>query len=55
MVALLNHSTEDITIDAGERVAQMVITPHIYAEYEEVDELEDTTRGSAGFGSTGTK
>lgn len=55
MVALLNHSTEDITIDAGERVAQMVITPYIYAEYEEVDELEDTTRGSAGFGSTGTK
>lgn len=55
MVALLNHSTEDITIEAGERVAQMVIAPYIFAEYEEVDELEDTVRGAGGFGSTGTK
>lgn len=55
MVALLNHSTEDITIEAGERVAQMVIAPYIYAQYEETDELEDTVRGAGGFGSTGTK
>lgn len=55
MVALHNHSTEDITIEAGERVAQMVITPYFYAEYEEVQELEDTVRGEGGFGSTGTK
>lgn len=55
MVALHNHSKEDITIDAGERVAQMVIAPYFYAEYEEVDELEDTSRGEGGFGSTGTK
>lgn len=55
MVALLNHSTEDITIEAGERVAQMVIAPYVYAQYEEADELEDTVRGAGGFGSTGTK
>ena len=55
MVALHNHSNEDITIESGERVAQMVIAPYIFAEYEEVSELEDTVRGEGGFGSTGTK
>ena len=53
MVALHNHSNEDITIESGERVAQMVIAPYIFAEYEEVSELEDTVRGEGGFGSTG--
>lgn len=55
MVALYNHSPEDITIESGERVAQMVITPYIYAQYEEVAELEETVRGAGGFGSTGAK
>ena len=55
MVALHNHSNEDITIESGERVAQMVIAPYIFAEYEEVSELEDTVRGEGGFGSTGPK
>ena len=55
MVALYNHSPEDITIEAGERVAQMVIAPYIYAEYEEVAELGETVRGAGGFGSTGIK
>lgn len=55
MVALHNHSTEDITIEAGERVAQMVIAPYVYARYEEVEELEETVRGAGGFGSTGAK
>lgn len=55
MVALHNHSQEAITIDAGERVAQMVIAPYVFAEYEEAQELEDTSRGAGGFGSTGTK
>lgn len=53
MVALYNHSGEDITIESGERVAQMVLAPYFYAQYEEVDELEDTVRGTGGFGSTG--
>lgn len=53
MVALHNHSKEGITIADGERVAQMVIAPYVFAEYEEVSELEDTVRGTGGFGSTG--
>lgn len=55
VVALHNHSSEDITIEAGERVAQMVIAPYVFAQYEEVQELEGTVRGDGGFGSTGTK
>lgn len=55
MVALHNHSSEDITIETGERVAQMVIAPYVFARYEEVQELEETVRGDGGFGSTGTK
>ncbi|MCI5731547.1 MAG: dUTP diphosphatase [Eubacterium sp.] len=55
MVALHNHSAEDITIEAGERVAQMVIAPYVFAQYEEAEELEDTVRGDGGFGHSGTK
>ena len=55
MVALYNHSPADITIEAGERVAQIVIAPYICAEYEEVAELDETVRGAGGFGSTGAK
>ncbi len=55
MVALHNHSSESITIEGGERVAQLVIAPYVFAEYEEVQELADTARGEGGFGSTGTK
>lgn len=54
MVALHNHSTEDIVVESGERVAQMVIAPYLYAEYEEAESLNDTERGTGGFGSTGT-
>ena len=55
MVALYNHSPEDIVVDHGERIAQMVITPNVFAEYEETGELDCTDRGAGGFGSTGTK
>ena len=55
MVALHNHSSEDKTIEPNERIAQFVIAPYLKAEFEEVDSLDDTTRGSGGFGSTGTK
>lgn len=55
MVALYNHSTEDIVVESGERVAQMVIAPYVYADYEEADSLDDTARGEGGFGSTGIK
>ncbi len=54
MVALHNHSAEEIVVEPGERVAQMVIAPYYFAEYEEADELADTVRGEGGFGSTGT-
>ena len=53
MVALHNHSTQDIVVENEERVAQMVIAPYLYAVYEEVNELDETVRGEGGFGSTG--
>lgn len=55
MVALHNHSNESKTISNGERVAQMVITPYLPVDFNEVSELEDTVRGEGGFGSTGKK
>ena len=55
MVALHNHSKVPQTVAAGERVAQLVITPYIPAEFVETEELSDTVRGVGGFGSTGTK
>ena len=53
MVSLHNHGTTEQTIDPDERIAQMVVTPFIHCEYEETDNLDDTERGAAGFGSTG--
>lgn len=55
MVALHNHGKEPVTVENGERIAQLVITPYITAAFHEVDELEDTVRGEGGFGSTGRK
>ena len=54
-VILINLSQEDFLIEDGERVAQMVITKHEQADWEEVDNLENTQRGEGGFGSTGIK
>lgn len=53
MVALHNHGREDQTIQPGERVAQLVITPVFTPGFREVDDLSDTDRGVGGFGSTG--
>lgn len=53
MVALHNHSTKSQVVSKNERIAQMVITPYITAEFEEADTLSDTVRGEGGFGSTG--
>ena len=53
MVALHNHSTVPQTVEHGERVAQMLITPVLTPAYEEASELSDTVRGVGGFGSTG--
>lgn len=55
MVALHNHSKIPQAVAKNERIAQMVITPYITAEFTEADTLSDTARGEGGFGSTGTK
>ena len=55
LVALHNHSSVDASIEPGERIAQLVITPYIMGVFTEADELSDTERGAGGFGSTGTK
>lgn len=53
IVALHNDTEEDKTIEAGERIAQMVLIPYVKMEFAEVEELSDTERGEGGFGSTG--
>lgn len=55
MVALYNHSKEVQQIEPEERIAQIVITPFLAAQFTEVEELEETVRGDGGFGSTGRK
>ena len=55
MVALHNHTEAPVSIDAGERVAQLAIMPFLKAEFELTDELSDTVRGIGGVGSTGRK
>lgn len=55
IVALHNDSNEIMTIQAGERIAQLVILPCQDIDFKEVDELHDTDRGTGGFGSTGEK
>ena len=52
-VALLNHGSEPVTVEHGQRIAQMVIMPVAAAEFIEAEELSDTERGEGGFGSTG--
>lgn len=54
-VILVNLSNEDFVIEDGERVAQMVIARFNQISWEPTDSLEETERGSGGFGSTGTK
>lgn len=54
-VILVNLSNEDFIIENGERVAQMVIAKHEQITWEQVEVLEDSTRGAGGFGSTGNK
>ena len=52
-VILANLSAEAFTINDGERIAQLVVAQHAQVEWEEVEELSDTSRGAGGFGSTG--
>ena len=55
IVALHNHSQNPVTIEPKDRIAQIVLAPYITADFNEVEELDDTERGAGGFGSTGTK
>ena len=55
MVALHNHGKEAQTVEAGERIAQMIIAPFVTVNYIFSDELDDTVRGAGDFGSTGRK
>lgn len=54
-VLLVNFSNTDFVINAGERVAQMVIARYEKVDFEQVIELDDTERGSGGYGHTGVK
>ena len=54
-VILVNLSSEDFVIEDGERIAQMVIARYEQADWQEVDVLDETERGSGGFGHTGKK
>ena len=53
IVALHNDSNVTRTVNAGERIAQLVIIPYLSVNFTEVYELSDTKRGARGFGSTG--
>ena len=52
-VVLVNLSKEPFTVQPGERIAQMVVARHETVEWEPVETLEESDRGSGGFGSTG--
>jgi dUTP pyrophosphatase len=53
MVILINHGTEPLHIEVGDRIAQLVIVAIPEVRFEEVEELADSDRGVSGFGSTG--
>ena len=52
-VVIFNLSDKDYTVYHGDRIAQLIVTPYISPEINEVTFLKDTTRGSGGYGSTG--
>ena len=54
-VILVNLSNDDFIINDGERIAQLIIAKHERVTWEEVSVLDETTRGTGGFGSTGVK
>ena len=52
-IILFNHGKENFVINNNDRIAQMILMPIVKAEFEEVENLPKTLRGSGGFGSTG--
>ena len=53
MVSLHNHSNSEQTVEPNERIAQILIMPVVHCDFTETDSLDDTDRGTGGFGSTG--
>lgn len=53
IVALYNHGIDIKTVNHGDRVAQLVIAPYMTAQFVQTEAIDDTLRGSGGFGSTG--
>ena len=51
-IILFNHGKKDFTVKNNDRIAQMVLMPILKVDFEEVEELPDTVRGTGGFGST---
>lgn len=54
-VILINHGSETFQIERGDRIAQLVIAPVTQGAWVEVESLDDTARGSGGFGSSGNR
>ena len=54
-IPLRNHGDVPQTVEPGDRIAQMILTPYLTANFIEADTLSDTVRGEGGFGSTGVK
>jgi dUTP pyrophosphatase len=54
-VVLINLSQEDFVVEDGERIAQMVIARHEQVMFEAVEVLDETERGTGGYGHTGVK
>ena len=52
-VIIYNHGNENFLINNGDRIAQMILTPVLKMEFEEVNNLPESIRGKGGFGSTG--
>ena len=52
-VIIYNHGCENFLINNGDRIAQMILTPVLKMEFEEVNDLPKSIRGKGGFGSTG--
>lgn len=52
---MINLSDTPYTIEPGERICQMVVTPYLHVSWEEVDRIDETVRGDGGFGHTGVR
>ena len=52
-IVLINHGQDSFTIQSGDRIAQMIIAKHEQALWNEVDSLDETARGTGGYGSSG--